>query len=468
MTVRLLQDMRIAGVTQALGVAVESDRGNEAQWVAEGRALPVPLHQPGLALVGDEAGLVTPSYVVGSGAVLNASGVERIGDDFWLWASITANSASNNWVEMKFPSLLPFIARDMQWEYSFSNLAVGNTIVMYLLDNDSSPVRFATYQHFPGAASTNSPWGYAGRAAAYAREGEWTKNGFSDSLANWQMTAIKLRVFVNNGQTQLFRFRSCRVNPRLPKARLVVHADDGYRRWFRLGQECAREFGIPVTAAIIPSLVGQASYVTWGQIEKSLADGNDVVAHGPEGGAGNLFTRWASDDEAIADMINTRNELQRRGFLRKGGERCYVWPQGVYSRTAGDFSFLDRALLAGFDCARSAWTVARGMCFAALSPKCHQRLVLPVIGHSTAATFDGDTTGDAAETANIDSIIATIQALSPLGQDMHLMLHDSVQRGSATSGLTIETDRLRTLFAAVAAEVEANRLECVRMSDLVA
>lgn len=468
MTVQLLEAIRIAGTEQGRGVAVDAAPGLESQLIAEGSAKDILPNLPGIAIFGDEAGYIAPSFTAGSGAVVNSSGVERIGDDICAWMSITANSATNNWVEMQFNNLLPFVGREMQFEYSLSNQASGHTVVAYLVDSNTSPVRFMNYSHATGAASTSTVWGHGGRGAAYVREADWTKTGFADAADRWQMTQVKFRVFVTNGQTQLFRLFRVRVNSRRRKGRLVAYSDDGYRRWLRFGQPILEAYGIPVTMAVIPSLVGNASYVSWPQLRRLVAAGNEVVAHGPDGGTGNLFTRWASDDDALADMVSTRARLIAEDVMRPAGAACYVWPQGVYTRTAGDPSFLDRALNAGFTCARGASLTPRGMCFAALSARNHQRLVLPIVGHTTAATFDGDTTDDAAETTNINTIVTSIQNLAAAGQDIHVMFHDAVQRGLAISGLTIETDRLSTLCAAIAAEVAANRLECVRMSDLLA
>lgn len=468
MTVQLLEAIRVAGAEQIRGAVLDFNAGVESDLIAAGKAKPVRIGVAGYAIFGDEVGYRAPTFAAGAGATLNASGIERIGDDVCAWMSITGISGTANYVEMKFASLSPFICRGMQFEYSISNVQSGHEAIAYALDNDSSPVKFMLSSHSPGAATTNTPWGHSGRAAAGLREGDFTKTGFSDSANHWQMTGIKFRVPVLNGQTQLFRLFLTRTNTRRKKGRLIAYADDGYARWMRLGLPVAEEFGIPMTLAIIPSLVGSsASYVDWASLRRAVAAGHEVVAHGPEGGAGNLFSRWATDAEALADMVNTRNQLVVQGVMRDLGRRCYVWPQGQFTRTAGDPSFLERALDAGFDCGRSASSTNRGIFFSALSPRNHQRLMLPVIGHQTAATLDGDTTDDAAETTNINTLITRIQDMAAAGQDVHLMLHDVVQRGGATSTLTIETDRLRTLFAAIAAEVAANRLECVCMSDLL-
>ncbi|MCA9916288.1 MAG: polysaccharide deacetylase family protein, partial [Anaerolineae bacterium] len=250
------------------------------------------------------------------------------------------------------------------------------------------------------------------------------------------------------------------------KGRLVVIADDGAASFMNLGMQILNRYGIPATAAIISDRVGATSYFcTEAQLRNFVDAGNMCVAHGPLGGSGDLFTTHATDAAAIADMQATRDWLVSRQLTNSRGAQCYVWPQGEWTRVAGDPSFLDLAWNAGFRAARLAdTTTSRYVSAVALIPGKHNFL-LNTLGHRYAGA--PNTPDDAAETANIDAVVARMQYVAAAGLDSFLVLHEIVGRGAASSTTQIETDRLQTLGAAAQTLMAADTLECITMDQML-
>ncbi len=221
------------------------------------------------------------------------------------------------------------------------------------------------------------------------------------------------------------------------------------------------------TAAIIPYAVQTAvtGIVTKPELRQYVDNGNMCVAHGPSLSAGNLFTQHATDDLALADMTSARDWLLGEQLTNSNGAACYAWPQGVFTRTAGDAGFLDTAYAAGFRLGRNASPPDTLYCNLPHAANTSGNLLMTTIGHSYAGA--PNTADDAAETTNVDAIITRIQGLASSGSVGFLMLHSVVAKGAASDATHIEVDRLHAICAAVQTLVAAGTLECVTMDQLV-
>lgn len=297
---------------------------------------------------------------------------------------------------------------------------------------------------------------------------DWTKNSYTGNTSDQAWVIAKLRVPVTNGVTRTFDLRAIRVGTVRGKGRICVVSDDGYASWLRLGVPICEFYGVKTSCAVIADKVGSSAlYGTLADFQAYVSRGHECVPHGPVGGTGNLIANYSTNAERIVDMNTHRDYLLANSLTSANGAKCYVWPQGEYSPTAGDVSLLDAARSAGYTVGRAA--MVKQPLFPqvrSMSTLAHQRMVMPIIGHNYAGATN--TPDDAAETTNINNIVAYIQALGASRADGYVMLHKVVGRGTATAGqIEIEADRLRTIAAAIRAEVDAGRLEAVGMSEFV-
>ena len=297
---------------------------------------------------------------------------------------------------------------------------------------------------------------------------DWTKNGYSNATNVQAWVNAKLRINVTNGQTVVFALRSMRAGVAKAKGRLAIVADDGYTSWLRLGVPILEQYGLKSTMSIITDEVGNTpgGYASLSDLLAYVARGNECVAHGPLENNTNLFTSpYTTTAQRVADMQAARDYLISNNLTGSYGSRCYVFPQGQYASTSGEADLLDAMQSAGFVLGRAAVAgtstpSTRSQHVRALSPLCHQRLTLPILGHTYAGL--AATADDANETTNINALITSIQALATNGSDGTLMLHKVVARGAATGGagtVEIETDRLIALCDAIKTLVNAGTLE---------
>lgn len=412
---------------------------------------------PGSELLGPAAG-VTPTFS-GTAAGLAGTAVTIAGEQWWR---ITATGAG--YVEVNIPAFYAMCADTMVVEYN-ADPAVTTQLIPYI-----GTAAFATFanatRNIPAAASTNDWRIPGGHAVTYFSRDDWTKNGYSRDTIEQQWVIAKLRVVFNGAGT--FFLRSIRIGGGQRKGRICVIADDGWRNWFTRGVPILARYGIPSTNAIIPSLIGvSANHATEAMLRDYVAQGNACVAHGPEGGSGNLFSRWATDEQALADMVATREWLLARGLTDARGAKCYIWPQGFWARNAGEISFIQSAYDAGFRLGRSVFETTVYPNVRGTSERCLSLLNMPQIGYVYAGL--SNTADDATETTNISNITTRIAALGSQRTDGFLMLHQVVGRGAATAGGTeIEADRLATIAAAIQVEVNAGRLVACTMPEMLA
>lgn len=428
----------------------------------------------GLTLYGPEIGYSAPATSNGAGVTINSTGPVTVSGETWFEVSATATSGTNNWFEIQLNSIPAFVSDTLTAEFQTDNPGGTASIVAYM--GTASYAAFANATKNIGTDGDGSnPFHHKGHLGITWVTADWTKNGYSSATNVQVWTNCKLRVTVSNGQTVVFRLRSIQAGASRGPGRLAIVADDGYRSWIRLGLPILESYGYESTMSIITSEVGNTAggYVSMDDLLTYVSRGNECIAHGPLSNGTNLFAApYTTTEQRVADMVSSRDYLLANGLTGREGATCYVWPQGLYASGNGEADLLDAMQVAGFRRARVAVTgtgtpSTRSQHIRALSPLCHQRLTLPILGHTyqgVAATAD-----DATETSNINAIITSIQALATNGSDGVLMLHKVVARGGATGGagtIEIETDRLIAVCDAIKTLVSARTLDVVLFSDL--
>lgn len=411
---------------------------------------------------GDSVALTT---TVGAGATLDATGTETIDGEVWRTFTITGIAGSANYVEANVPAFVAISADSalLQWRSTVISSSISATVY---LGTTSYATLISSLSGSMSAASSTGYRGHTGTIGAPSAYTEWTKSGFSRDSIEQAWTIAKVRMTVPNGTTTTIKLRALYAGLRRRKGRLCVIADDGAASFFNIGMQILKRYNIPATAAIIADRVGATSYFTTEARLRQFVDaGNMCVAHGPVGGTGDLFTVNATDALALADMQANRDWLMARGLTNGRGAKCYVWPQGEWSRTDGDATFLDSAWNAGFRVGRLADPVTARFVNAPLASNSKNNFLTNTLGHRYAGA--ASTADDATEDTNIADIITRMQFVAASGLDSYLVFHEVVGRGAATTTIQIETDRLQALCTAIQTLVAAGTLECVTMDALV-
>jgi len=387
--------------------------------------------------------------VTGVGAVAEVQFPGLVGSYFWgdAYLSISGSYTTSN---LDFTTLY--------WSQDNTSYATGgNQMLQYAL---TSPVDLWQEQ-----GGVNTYWFRKGRHTAF---GTPTYPGYIGQM--------KLRVAPRAGLAATVWIYGFALAAPATKGRICVTWDDGYSSFFGLGYQAFASRGIPQTLSVIGSAQDAGgTYSTTQQLRDFLAAGNALVAHGPwpAQGVGNLWSAYggtgAADavSNAVADMVQNRKWLADRGLLIENADKCYVWPQGAYQRSANDTALLDAAIAAGFTVGRSVGDIkthsiySHGYRFDAASK--YGRLTLPIIGHSWAGTT-------AAEATNITNITTAITNIGASKGDACLMFH-RVQASNTADGsmssIGIRVSDLETIAAAVKAQVDAGNIECVTMPQLV-
>ena len=412
---------------------------------------------------GDGKTLAAPT--VGANATLVASGTEIIDGEEWRWYTISATNTTGNYIEVVVPTFDPITADSATIRWSSTAIATTVAAVPYLGTTAFSTSILAAGS-LGSAASTSGYRHHTGMVTSPSAYTDYTKVGFTRDTSEQLWTTAKIRFSVTNGATVTIRLHSFYAGFRQRKGRICVISDDGYKSWVQSGAEILSRYGLKSTCAVIADLVGSSSqYATESQLQAYVGAGNLCVAHGPVGGVDDLFTTNATDALAVADMQFHRDWLVSHGLTTERGAKCYVWPQGDYTRTAGDPAFLDLAWNAGFRVGRNAEVQTSRFCNASYLGHVKANLLGVTLGHRYAGA--ANTADDATETTNIDNIITRAQFVAAAGLDSYLVLHQVVGRGAASTTIQIETDRLHTLGAALQTLVAAGTLECVTMDQFV-
>lgn len=444
------------------GMIVMSDGGPIAAQVAlQGVVSGDAISATALIAPGDGVTLTT---TVGAGATLDVSGTETIDGEQWRYYTITGISGSNNYVDVTVPTFAGMAADSAvaHWSSSVAASSIGATIYL----GTAAFATSASVAAYMQAASATNYRGHTGMIGAPVAHTDWTKAGYSRDTLEQVWTTAKIRFQVTNGTTATIRLRSLYAGLRRRKGRICIIADDGIAAFFGLGTQILARYGLKSTAGIIADKVGTTSYyASEAELRRYVAAGNMCVAHGPVGGSGSLFSANATDAGAVADMQYHRDWLLARRLTTERGAACYVWPQGQWTRTAGDPAFLALAWAAGFRVARISDVQTTRFVNASQIASVRSNLLGMTLGHRYAGA--ANTVDDATETTNVADIITRCQYVAAAGLDSYLVLHDVVGRGAASSTVQIEADRLHTLAAALQTLVAAGTLECPTMDAFV-
>lgn len=423
----------------------------------------------GTSLIGPESAYSTPTTAAGANCTINAAGFVQIGDETYFQVTATFAAGAANWFEVAIPAQQQSFSSDtLQVEWQSPDVANIQQIVAYIGTTSSYTTSISKAFAVATAGSGSSPHIHKGRCAFTWAPADWTKIGFADSISTKAWKNVKLRIYGNVG-TYIFNLRSVQTGLAKRKGRVAITIDDGHRSFFQMGLPMFREFGVATSLGVIPPNVGSAWW--WGTKADIVAyaeSGGLCYPHGPLQNDTKLFDApYTSTSDRLADILAARQWLIDNGLVTGGGAKCYAFPQGVYASASGEPDLLEALQAAGITVARSAVIdTTRAQYYAGLSPKSHQRLTMPCIGHMYAGV--AATANDATETANVTAICSALDAVAAVGGDAVLMLHKFVAPGGTTGGsgtVEIEMDRLATILTKVVALRDAGTINDVVLSD---
>jgi hypothetical protein len=295
---------------------------------------------------------------------------------------------------------------------------------------------------------------------AQVRGDQLTGNGASWGTANptfpTNVNAMRLTITPQSGVAATVYIYGVSFAPKRKKARCFVTCDDGYESFVRNGLPMMTTRGIPLTSSIITSRVDDRTGLLYNRksdLATILDAGGQIVAHGPETGlgSGTLFTAYTNNADRLADMERSRDWIYTNGFDTPGFEQCYVWPGGEGQAATGDLTLFDVAMGAGFTVARGASpNTSEGFDFTALTR--YQRMMLPILGHTSAS--------------NISTITTQIAFAADHGLDCCLMFHGVVKAGATPGTIEITTTDLGTILDAIQTEVAAGDMVAGVLGDL--
>ena len=292
----------------------------------------------------------------------------------------------------------------------------------------------------------------------------WTNTGSLD-LDNTLFDRLRIRVTPTSGNFADFTLVKLIANP-TRKGRIAIVADDGTKSWYQLGLPLLQARGLVCSMGLITRYIDteDSLYMTPADVYRAMANGHEVITHGPGNDTGNLPDNFATDAEAVADVVASRQNFINRGFLpTEQQRRCYIWPQGRFQRSSGDTGIVDGLLANGFTLARAA-TRFVAYSQAVANQTRYGKMVTPIIGHQR-----GTTSGN--EDAENASILAAIDYCAAQGMDGVLMYHKVIPTQgvfAATSATDIEVSRLVSHLDRIQTHIGAGKLENVRFSDLAA
>lgn len=290
----------------------------------------------------------------------------------------------------------------------------------------------------------------------------WTNAGALD-LNNTLFTHLRVRVTPYTGNYADFTLVKFFANP-ARKGRIAIVADDGTKSWFQLGLPQLQARGLVCSMALISRYIDTVDslYMTPADVYQAMANGHEVITHGPGNDAGNLIDNFSTTAERIADMVSSRQNFINRGFLpTEQQRRCYVWPQGKFQTATGDVELLDAALAEGFTNCRAA-TRFVPYSHAVANATRYGKMVTPIIGHQRSTSTSG------AEDTENASIIDAINYCANNGMDGVLMYHKVIPTQAvfaATGATDIEVSRLASHLDLIQTHIGAGKLENVYFSD---
>lgn len=352
-----------------------------------------------------------------------------------------------------------------------SERATSNSLVCLA----SADAGFAAYIQFgttPPAAAVTSPLTYrsvqpylvmahpggavADPSFAPGYQGTWV-----GTPPTYPIELSKLRIRITNQTSQIpvaYLRRVYALAPR--KSRVVISLDDGYAAAYRLLKPVLDAYQLKASWSIIADLIGATSlYMQRADLERLFAEGHELVSHGPIAGTGNVVDNYSSVADALADAESHRDTLSAWGLMTPRASAVYVWPQGKHQAATDDTAYRDAMRAAGFTTGRTASPVTAGL----VSDLWPDKLLLPIIGHTQAAS-------SGAEATNITALVNRINDAALRGTDVILMLHTGVASTDtawgSNGGLNIRTTDLATICAAINTNVIAGTQQSARLGDL--
>lgn len=290
----------------------------------------------------------------------------------------------------------------------------------------------------------------------------WANAG-SLNLNTTLFTHIKIRGTPAAGQIVDFTLQRVIVNPK-SKARIAICIDDGYNDVFARFLPLLEARGLRCSLAIIPSMIGAAGYLSVADMQQIERNGHEIITHGPfvNSGGGSLVSNHATDAAAVADAVLCRQTLIDLGFLGNERQRAsYIWPQGVFQRTAGHTGILEGMLAAGFTNGRTVTRYLSHSHTLARSTR-YGGLLMPIAGHirSAVSAADEDTVCNNTKTA--------LTYAASNGLDTALMFHKMIADQTtfaATSNNDIEVSRFVDIADHLVSLIAAGKAENVLFSD---
>lgn len=246
------------------------------------------------------------------------------------------------------------------------------------------------------------------------------------------------------------------------KSRLCVVWDDGRESSLTLGYPTLAGYGIKKqTMALIKDRVNlDANAVTLSMCQQFINSGGAIVPHSPHNP--NLVDQFpGKPDAAAAAVVDCINYISSLGLQTPNFNRCFVYPQGKYQAALFDTSYIEALRNVGIDIARISFmqNIRQQRNLDAHSRL--GRLACTTIGHEYAGS-------SGAETTNINTVIQRINDCALYGVDCFLMLHSVTKlANSETNPYDITIPNLKLIGAAIKAQVDAGKMECVTMPELV-
>lgn len=407
--------------------------------------------------------ITSPSIVLGAQATIISSSQESYRGELMWKLVVSASGTSTNYVEVKGTSNEGFTMRSATLRFASPDITKIDKIGIFAGIDAAYSVYCRASTNVTAPAATRGTI-MNGMTSLQISNEDWIKSGYSGETADLVITDTKVRFTIVNSQTATIFLRSLSFGGSTV-GRLAIIADDGYKSWFQRGVPILAQYGIKSSAAIIPYNVGSSEYSDVDALKSYVAAGNECIAHGCNTVTRglNLFTNPSElpDNAArMADVKKSTDFLRANKLCSDRGLQCYVWPQGAYSASTTDLSFLDDMYAAGYRLGRATksgeFMYQRRALVSEANPNhfCHH-----VVGHTFV---------DApSEAANIASVITNIQNCAAYGLDSVLMLHRIVGEGQETLGTHMSTVNLRSICAAISTLKQAGTLKDVLFSDFL-
>ncbi len=280
----------------------------------------------------------------------------------------------------------------------------------------------------------------------------WAVAGGSPVFGSTTFTHLRIRMNVTSGQLPWIEFYGMEYAADVAVPAFVLTVDDGYADAYTIGAPAFERYGMRGSFSIIADKIGQPGYMTWDQLRDLRDRGHECVVHGCANDVANL-SLLPSYEAILADVSYHRQALIDNGLNVRGSANCYVYPQGIFERSARNTDIRRALQAAGFVAARAANQTITEQARGRFGVDPWQ---IGVFGHAW--------TTEPAEAANITTLQERINAGAADKRDNVLMLHKFVT-GTAASAIEIQESNLNALLATAAASIGAGTLKNMLFSE---